>query len=270
MLKDATLSELAKRAGVSLSDLQKAIKSEVEEEITFEHEGEFISNTDLELIKERAGKQNYAEWAKIFTEKKVKELKAKEGIDIEGKTIEGLIDALKEKIQKDSGSEPNKKIQDLESDKAKLQQVINEKESEIEKLNNEKESIYTDFNVKSKLPDALENGLSREDLYTLYRAQRNVKGNEVIDLKTGEVIKDKKLNPITIEDDIKTFLSRFGEQKPIGRKDGDSIPQPKNNIESFTKLSEVNEYFEKNNIPQPQQVAILSKAMKNEGFKINE
>ncbi len=278
MLKETTLSELAKRAGVSLAELKKGIESETEETLSFDTEGEFITHTELESIKERAGKDSYKEGKKAGEEMFIKEIKSDEGLEFEGKTKDQLLKALKEKIQKETGSEPTKRIQELEEDKKKLQLSLTEKENELkaetENFNSRLNGIEIESVIKNSLPDKLANGLTKEQAYKLYKADREfaktAEGIALIDPTTKQVIKDKKLNPVSITDDLKEFLKQFGEVHDDGRKGEDDQRRSKTNIESFTKRSDVEDYFEKNNIPLSEQAGILAKAMKNEGFKLNE
>jgi hypothetical protein len=277
MLKETTLQELAKRAGISPADLSKAIKSDTEEALSFDTDGEFITHTELDSIKERAGKDSYKEGKKAGEEMFIKEIKADESLDFEGKTKEQLLKALKEKIQKETGSEPTKRITELEGDNKKLKDLVTEKETELlketEKFNSRLNNIEIESVIKGALPEKLANGLTRDQAYKLYKADREFVKTEsgigLLDPVTKQIVKDKKLNPISITDDLKTFVSQFGTTE-AGRGAGDQSPKAKTNIESFVKRSEVEEYFEKNNIPLSEQSGILSKAMKNEGFKINE
>jgi hypothetical protein len=75
MLKKDFLKELAKRAGMKPEDVIKAHESDKEENLTFDSEGEFITHTDLEEIKERAGKDSYKEGKKAGEEMVIKEIR---------------------------------------------------------------------------------------------------------------------------------------------------------------------------------------------------
>lgn len=278
MLKAETLTELAKRAGVSSTELSKALKSETEETLSFDTEGEFITHADLELVKERAGKDSYKEGKKAGEEMFIKEIKTDESLDFEGKTKDSLLKALKDKILKDAGSEPTKRITELELDNKKLKDMVTESETkltaETEKFNQRLNGIEIETVIKNGLPEKLVNGLTREEAYILYKSGREfsktAEGIALIDPITKQVIKDKKLNPVSVTDDLKTFLSRFGEADNAGRGGDDKAPKGKTNIEGLSKRSEVETYFEKNETPLHEQPGILAKAMKNEGFKINE
>lgn len=278
MLKEITLQELAKRAGVAPAELKKAISAETEETLSFDGEGEFITHSELEQIKERAGKDSYKEGKKAGEEMFIKDIKNDEGLEFEGKTKDSLLKALKEKIQKETGSEPAKRVQELEEDKKKLQSSLTEKENELknetEKFNSRLSGIEIESLIKNSLPEKLANGLTKEQAYKLYKADREfsktAEGIVLLDPITKQIIKDKKLNPVSISDDLKTFLSQFGEGDIFGRGGEDKTPKGKTNIEGFIKKSEVEAYFEKNDTPLHEQAGILQKAMKNEGFKINE
>ncbi len=278
MLKETTLSELAKRAGVSLVELKKGIESETEETLSFDTEGEFITHTELESIKERAGSDSYKEGKKAGEEMFGKELKRIAGIEIEGRNAEKVISAIKTAALEEAKLEPTKRIQELEEDKKKLQTSLTEKENELkaetEKFNSRLNGIEIESVIKNSLPDKLANGLTKEQAYKLYKADREfaktAEGIALLDPVTKQVIKDKKLNPVSITDDLKEFLKQFGEVHDDGRGAGDDSRKSKTNIESFTKRSDVEDYFEKNNTPLSEQAGILAKAMKNEGFKLNE
>lgn len=278
MLKETTLSELAKRAGCSLAQLKYAIKSDSESDLSFEDEGAFISDIDLEKIKERARKDSHKEGKKSGEEMLIKTIKDEEELSFDGTTKDQLIKALKEKISKSVGKEPSAKITELETDNRKLKELVNEAEA---KLMNETKNFAARLNgieienkIKAALPDKLANGLTRDQAYRLYKSDRDFtkidSGIALVDPITKEIIKDKKLNPISVIDDLKNFIESFGTAATAGRGDGDTNTKSRTNIESFTKRTDVEAYFEKNNIPLSDRGGILQKAMKNEGFNIRE
>lgn len=277
MLKAETLKELASRAGCSEAELKRTIGTDVEETLSFDTEGEFITHTDLESIKERAGKEKYTEGKKAGEEMFGKELKRITGLEFEGRNAEKVITAIKEKALEEAKVEPTKRITELEEDKKKLQQAVKDAEekltAETEVFNKKLTHVEIDALIKSALPEKLANGLTRDQLYKVYKSDREFtktpEGIALVNPTTKEVIKDKKLNPVSIADDLKEFIAQFGEVEP-GRGGGDGKQQKKTNIESFTKRSEVEKYCSDNEIPLSEQAGVLAKAMKNEGFKITE
>lgn len=277
MLKDTAFEELAKRAGCSPAELKRAISTEAEETLAFDTEGEFITNAELETIKTNAGKQNYIDGKKAGEEMFGKELKKLTGLDIEGKNAEKVISAIKAHALEEAKIEPTKQIDELKADKEKLQKNLKEAEeklaAETENFSKKLTGIEIEALIKGSLPDKLANGLTKEQLYKLYKSEREFtktdEGIALIDPATKQVIKDKKLNAISITEDLKSFVSQFGEVDNLGRGAGDGQGK-KNNIESFTKRTEVEAYFEKNETPLSERAGILAKAAKNEGFNWSE
>lgn len=277
MLKESTLQDLAKRAGCSPAELKRAIGTEAEETLAFDTEGEFITHTDLEAIKERAGKDKYTEGKKAGEEMFGKELKRITGLEFEGRNAEKVITAIKEKALEEAKVEPSKRINELEEDKKKLQQSIKEIEdklnSETENFNRKLTHVEIDAIIKGTLPEKLQNGLTRDQLYKLYKSDREFtktpEGIALINPLTKEVIKDKRLNPVSVADDLKEFMAQFGTVED-GRGAGDGKGQKKTNIETFTSRTQVLKYCEENEIGLSEQAGIMRTAMKNEGFKISE
>jgi hypothetical protein len=105
--------------------------------------------------------------------------------------------------------------------------------------------------IEQMLPDKLANGLNKRQARAIYLAE-----NKVILTNAGLFVKDRKLNDIKVEDHIKLFVEGFETKKT--------------ELESFTRLSEVEAYFDKENVPLSERSGILSKAMKNKEFKMNE
>lgn len=278
MLSTLSIEQLAKRCGCTLAELKAAITSETEETLSFDAEGEFISNVDLETIKTNAGKQNYIDGKKAGEEMFGKELKRITGLDIEGKNAEKVISAIKANALEEAKIEPTKQIEELKADKEKLQKNLKEAEdkltAEMDNFTKKLTGIEIEALIKNTLPEKLANGITKEQLYKLYKSEREFtktdEGIALLDPATKQVIKDKKLNAVTISDDLKAFISQFGEPDTAGRGGGDGQGKAKTNIESLTKLSEVEAYFEKNSTPLSERSGIMAKAFKNEGFNAKE
>lgn len=274
MINETQLKEIAKRAGVlDVKKFIEAAKSQDEQTIELSEDGAFMTPDEIQGVEARGEKVGYEKGKTAGYEILTKEVKRLGEVEFEGKTAQNIVSALKEKYSTEAGKEPNKKIEELEADKKKLQLALTEKETEVTTLKNNIDNIYVESEIKTKLPEKLENGLTREDIFTLYQANRKVvkteHGYEIIDIKKNEVLKDKKLNPLKVEDDIATFLDRFGVTKPDGRKEGDKSPGKNTNIEGLKKRTDVEAYLVENKIPFPEHAAIMAKAMKNEGFDIN-
>lgn len=273
MIKEETLKKIAKRAGINESEFLTALKAESDKDISIEDDGEFMTTEEIQSLGSKPNKTSYEEGKKAGLEILIKESKRLAGVEFEGKTVENLVTALKEKYEVDAKQEPNAKIETLQKEKVQLQKMIDEKEGEIAKREAKITDLFIESNIKTKLPDKTESGLTREDLFILYGAKRKFNrtdnGLELIDPKTNEVIKDKKLNPVSIDNDINEFLSAYGKPANPGRGGLDQPLKGDNSIDGLKKMSDVHTYCEKNNIPLNQQPTILAKAAKNEGFDYN-
>lgn len=280
MVKESILKTIATRAGIDADKFITAVKAESEIEFNVEGSGEFLTDEELETIKSESKKGSYEDGKKVGFEVMFKEVKKLTGLEIDGKTFEKapdaalkLVDSLKEKFTTEAGKEPNTKIAELENDKKKLQLLVDEKEGLIQSKESELTNLFIEAKIKSRLPEKTETGLTRDDLFTLYGSRRKFQRTEndiqLIDPKSGEQIKDKKMNPVKIETDIEEFLAPYGKPKNNGAGGSDDPGAASKGIESIKKMSDVHLYIEKNNIPLSQQSAILAKAAKNEGFDYN-
>ena len=277
MISNSQLQEIAKRAGIIPQTLIDAISATDEKTIELNGDGAFFTIEESQALESKGKKTGYEEGKTAGYEILTKEIKKLAEVDFEGKTAQNVVSSLKEKFSTEAGKEPSKVIEDLTKDKQKLQTLLSEKETELTTVKETYEGklnhLTIESQVKTKLPDKLENGLTRDDLFVLLQSgvkiNRTENGIELIDPKTNEVMKDKKQNPIKVEDYIPTVLQKFGV-KQEGRADGDGKPKSTNDITGFKKRSEVFDYFEKNETPINDQAGILLSASKNEGFNMNE
>jgi len=218
MIKESILKTIATRAGIDADRFIAAVKAETETEFNVEGSGEFLTDDELETIKSESKKGSYEDGKKVGFEVMFKEVKKLTGLEIDGKTFEKapdaalkLVDSLKEKFTTEAGKEPNTKIVELENDKKKLQLLVDEKEGLIQSKESELTNLFIEAKIKSRLPEKTETGLTRDDLFTLYGSRRQFQRTEtdiqLIDPKSGEQIKDKKMNPVKIETDIEEFLA---------------------------------------------------------------
>jgi hypothetical protein len=274
MLKKETLQEIAKRLGIEADELQKLIASDKEETIELKTVHLF-EDAELLTLKENSKREGYTEGKKAGLEMAIKDEKEKHGLEFEGKTIDNLLNSFKKKIETDLKVEPNKKIQELTADLEKVRQTLTqteqEKQKEVEAIKNQLKQTKIESRLSQLLPEKTDNGLTRDDLKTLYFAKRQIdedeSGLKIIDRLTNEILKDKTQSPIKLETDIETFLIERNIRKIKGRG-GDNENPPDNGIDSLRKRTDVETYFEENNIPISERAPILAKAMKNEGFDI--
>lgn len=92
---------------------------------------------DFEVFKTNLSNDEYKKGKAAGVEMTVKDAREKHGLEFEGKSIDNLIDAIKTKTLTEAKVEPSKKIQELESDKAKLLANYQEIETQFSTFKNE-------------------------------------------------------------------------------------------------------------------------------------
>ena len=270
MVSKEDLQEIAKRAGISVDALSKAISSDIEEKLELP---EVHSYTEQELVtlKDNISKEAYTRGKEAGVEMKFKELRDRHGLEIEGKDMDKLFEKYGEKILAEAKTEPSKKIneltQDLEKLRLTLKQTEEQKNNELSQYKSRMDKLEIETLVKSLLPEKA-GDLEKEDLFLLYTGKHEIRktetGFEIVDLKTNEVLKDKSQSPIKIQDDISKFME--GRKIPQNGRGGKDEQNFSTGIESLKTRTQGENYCDKNNIPLHERSSILLKAMKSEGF----
>ena len=191
------------------------------------------SKDEFEIFKTNLANEEYKKGKSKGNEMLIKDAREKYELDFEGKTIDNFADALKAKVITESKIEPNKKIQELEDDKKKLQQNYTNLEAEFTTF---KTSI-TEKETRQKKDTALlgfipDTGLKVNKNITLL-ALKNQAGIDIgfsedgkaIPLINGQVKKnDKTLEPESIDIVVKEALKTLDLIKSVegGSGEGDS------------------------------------------------
>jgi hypothetical protein len=211
-ISQATVESL-KVLGIDPEKLIEAVKSETETDVAIP-EGEFYTSDQI-TARDEAKIGEGKKLGEREGETKGKELAAKEmkkafGVDVEGKDLSKLVEAVKTQLSKgDDGLKEQVKI---------LQRTIEEKESALaqEKANAEKAAF--DASLLSELPSNRSNLLSDAEYLTVIKANLEFTPEGV--KKSGEILRDTKTaNPIQRKDAITSF---FQERKWVQ----EAQPQP--------------------------------------------
>ena len=176
-----------------------------------------------------------------------KDIKEKQGIEIEGKDFDAIFDAFKTNILKDAKIKPDAKIQELTGDLEKTR-------ANLIKLEKEKEDIKLDYDNKAKrskidaslyamIPEsAVTKQLNRTDLIALYKASGFdadiSEDGKLITIENGQVLKDKvTLEPIEVKDSFVKFIeSKVTIENTDEPKD--RMPTGATSLEKFYKEME--------------------------------
>jgi hypothetical protein len=177
----------------------------------------------------------------------IKEQRNTLGLDFQGKTMENLVNAIKEKTEKESKIAPEEKYNTLKSDFEKLQDNFTKKETEFStfKTNIEKQSELTEIKSEFTKHISGETFVSGSTIFAEAKDKgysfEKEEGKTVVKLN-GETQKNKEtLSPITVKDFVTDFQNPY-LKTPTGGSGGtdDTPPSKAGSLEAFEKEAEKN------------------------------
>jgi hypothetical protein len=173
---------------------------------------------EFDTFKTNLANEEYKKGRTAGEEMPIKAAREELGLEFEGKTMNNLLDAFKEKVISDAKIEPTKKIQELETEKKTLQDNFTNLQGEYDTFKTtvtEKENKFKKDNaILSYMP---ENMLVDKDIaLTVLRQKAGLdisfdeSGKKLLTIN-GEVKKDELLNPVELsQDHITEHLKTFG------------------------------------------------------------
>jgi hypothetical protein len=146
----------------------------------------------------------------------IKDARTKLGLNFEGKTIDNLIDAVKQKAVADANIEPTEQLKakekDIETLKTTISTLTNEKESAFNQLKSFKNETIVNNSLLSVIPENVV--LPKNDVLLILKNKFNFEADEngkILVKKDGEVIKNTTtLDPIP----PKEIITKFFEENP--------------------------------------------------------
>lgn len=201
-----------------------------------EEEETFINNLKKDTVK-------------TALEMEVKKYRNDLGLEFEGKNMDNLIEALKEKHREEFTKDPNKQLEQLQADLKTVQERNKVLEEEKNGIKSEFEGYKKDRTrteqITKGLPDNL--ALPKEDMLLILNSKIKTdvdeNGNVVVLDENGQVKKDANLQPIPYEKELENFFSEndsYLKAPEGGRGGGDSSGEPSNvkSIDHFNKKME--------------------------------
>lgn len=234
MLHQETQDALSK-LGLDVSKLVEAIQSEDEITLEVPEQKKF---TDEEMT--TFGKNRFNEGKQAVSEILAKKYKEEHSIDIEGKDLDKVVEAIKAKGFEEA--KPDESVMNAKKDKEELQRKI----TELEEIRANEKAQYEQnvFQVGNKqrllslVPKEV-NGNSADlvDLYLMKNQVANIEGNTVVQVD-GQIVKDNLLNPVPVDEHFKSWIDSTGFVKKQGMggedsKSGSSASKFKNTAEFY-------------------------------------
>jgi len=247
MLKQEQIKVVSDLLKIDQKILEDAIKDEKEVDLTLDPK--LISYTEDEVSTLKTN--TYNDGKKAGIEMEVKSFKEKMGLDFQGKTLQGLMDAYEKKIQADSGKEPNEKIQELTEKITNLQNTVKEYETKI----TEKEGLISGLQINGELHKHIpslktEDGpdLNPGDVIQLMKGSGydfKMEEGVLVVYREGKKMQDKLSNDLKPKEAIDEFLKvkkliSVDPANPGGRK----VISGGGPALKYSKLSDLKKDFE--------------------------
>lgn len=172
----------------------------------------------------------------------IKEAKRELGYDFDGKKdINQLLQFHANKVLEDAKIEPDTKIQELSSDKEKLQATNRTLQEQIDQLVQDGKAKDNQRRIDDNILGSI-NGeltLSKGQIATLFKSEYSVVEDEgkLVVQKGGETLKDStNLDPLSVGDVLGEFTKQFAKQAEGGAGGGDTnAPGKAGTLEAFNE-----------------------------------
>ena len=224
------IKHIADTLKVDVETLTKAFELP-SEKLTSEVELEFPKVTtyteeEYSTLETNLKKSSYNEGKTAGSEMTAKELKKLSGIDVDGKDINSIFEAIVSKAKADAGVKPNEEIAELKKSIQKLQETVTTKEAENASLIEKHAKQSLEYKILGLIPQnsiGLTNSTILNDMRSNGYNVSEVEGKLTV-TKNGETLKDQKLqNPLSFEDVATQYLKEKNWLKASkdGRGGGD-------------------------------------------------
>ena len=248
-----------------------------------------LTDSEEQQLLTNHGKTRYDAGYKAFEEMGLKEAKKKFNVDpIDPKinTIESLVNKIVEQEKIKIGTEPDKRVKDLEAEKANLQTTVTELGQQVESWKSKVSQAETSGTIRSSILSALNDvqieaeaarlPAQREILQMAFEKKHEVKvedGKQVI-YRDGKKLVDHLQNPQSITDVMKDFAPQYVTVKAkTGRGDSSSeASHLSGELASISDRKSLLAYFDTKNIrlDSKEAMAVIKEVKeKNPAFKLN-
>lgn len=242
------LNELAKFVKGGADVLQKAIESEEKTSLEFV-DGSFVSDTDLDGMKESRFNDGKKEGNTIGYDHAMKDIKKDFEIELEGKDRKKITEAIQSKIITDAKIEPNKKVDELNISLSNLQKQyetdLGLKTKENDDLSNDLRGYRINGDLAKHIPEGL-NGIDVNDFMTVAKTTAKFEyENDVLVVKKGDsILKDKMEKPISPKD----YLTELATNKKWLQSEGRGGRDQPGGEGTYKNINEVYKHMDENKI----------------------
>ncbi len=244
-LKKSVIEKFAALSKVPVATIEAAIAATDEQDVVIADDLQVMTKTESET----RDRNKYNEGRSAGSEMLLKEIKTKNGIEIEGVDPDKIVAAIGAKAVAAANIAPDEQVKEAKKTADQWKAKATEAENKAAALEAKTLELSTDNKIRGLFPKDRGDILTDDEFLMSVKGKFEIKIHEgrevVVDRATGEIIKDKtKLEPVAPGEVIKGY---FTERKWIqeagagggqgGRGGGNSGPQGGKG--KYTKLSEV-------------------------------
>lgn len=241
MLKKETIDKISTLLKIKPEDLTTAIADKEEVDVAIDDKLMVLTDTEKTTLE----KNKYDEGKKAGVEMEVDKIKKEAGLDFQGKTVKGLVEAAQKKTLEDAKIPEAEKVKELQTKLEKVQSTATELEKKLTEKDAEVNSVKTQGLIVKDLPT--NTTLPGDKVLLLMKADGYEYKNEdgkIVWYKDGKALTDKLGNNLATKDVATEYVTtnKLSTEEiipPGGRGGGDKKP-----VGGFTKLSEVKKHFE--------------------------
>jgi hypothetical protein len=252
MEKTQIVAAIAATIGIDESLLTKALTTDEKVEIEIP-KGVFIPEAEKEAYEKRISKSAYTEGKQAGTEMLIKEWKEKEGIDIEGKTMDVFVSALKNKVTTEIKAPTDEKVTRLTADLEALRNTytteVAQREQTIQALQGTLKSQKIDAALRAYVPAELQTLKPEQFLHVAkleYQFDTDETGQLIVK-KGDQIVTDKLQKPRPASEILTEYAAEQGWLKKGGRAGGNE-PGGNGGNSEFKTMDDVYGYLYKNRI----------------------
>lgn len=251
------------RLGFDVSKLIEVAKSDKEESLdvpSLKTKDEF-SKLKTEDQFNTFGTNRFSEGKSAFSEIKAKELKETHGIEIDGKDIDKVIEAITAKKLKESGAKPD----EWAEEKKLLQKSFNDEKEGRKSDNVSFSKKLANFEMRGEVSGLVDSTkktkIEKGDILDIFflKHRNETQDGRTVWFQGDKKLQDDSLEPLSTKDVFGSFMDerKYYVNSGMGGEDGD---KPGGANGKFTTFAEFEKYCEKNdlqpNSPEAQKLLI--------------
>lgn len=268
MLSAKTVKLISSFLKIKEDELNTAIKDEKEVDVPIDEKLSVLSEAEITTMKSNS----YKEGKVAGVEMEVDEIKKETGLQFQGKSLKGLIDAHGKKVLADAKIEPEKKVVELQEKVATLQTTVKDYETKIADKDREVTGIKINSELAKHIP--ANSSLPADKVIVLMKADGYspvIKDGKTVFEKDGKVLTDKLGEALQAKDVVEGYVKDNNLIKAEGAAGGRGKGDEGGGKGKFSKLSEIKADFEANkkNVLGDEFKKAVEEAAKDPDFDMN-